>query len=103
MSVVEIAEGIILLQLKNFIFYWENANVAIKVFIWNLCQMLIKVFFGPDPKILYSNKPPLFLLVASIDFFFSPKGTLIVLIEAGQLGFTLKINAMNKKYYTIIL
>ena len=35
--------------------------------------MLIKVFLKPDSTILYRNKPPLFLLVASIDFFFSPQ------------------------------
>lgn len=68
MSVVEIAERIILLQLKYFMFLL-SANVAIKLFICNLCQMLIKVFFGPDPKILYRSQPPLFLLVVSIDFF----------------------------------
>lgn len=62
-----------------------------------------KSFFWIRSKNLYRNKPLLFLPVASIDFFFPPKGTLIVLIEAGQLGFALKINAMNKKYYTIIL
>lgn len=60
-------------------------------------------FLRPDPIILYRNKPPLFLLVASIDFFFFSRGTLIVLIEAEQLEFTLKINVMNKKHYTIIL
>lgn len=59
-------------------------------------------FSGPDPKILYRNKPPLFLLVAFIDFFFFFQRYIDSADRSRTNGFTLKINAMNKKQYTII-